>query len=191
MPVGALTRISFRAAGCLALLWSLLWTAGVRAADFDVVSASTRLEGGVYRLNARIDYRFSDAALEALQNGVPLTVELDMEVRRRRPWLWDETVYALTQRFRLEYHTLSRQYLASNLNSGERRGFPTRSGAVRFMGQIADFPFLDKSLLDPDERYEGALRARLDIEALPAPLRLLAYLSDDWRLASEWYSWPL
>ena len=191
MPAGELTRMPFRAAGWLALLWSLLWTASVWAAGFDVVDASTRLEGGVYRLNARIEYRFSDAALDALQNGVPLTVELDMEVRRRRPWLWDETVYTLTQRFRLEYHTLSRQYLVSNLNSGERRGFPTRSGALRFMGQIVDFPLLDNGLLDPNGRYEGALRARLDIEALPAPLRLLAYLSDDWRLASEWYSWSL
>ena len=137
------------------------------------------------------EYALYAAALDALQNGVPLTVELDMEVRRRRPWLWDETVYTLTQRFRLEYHTLSRQYLVSNLNSGERRGFPTRSGALRFMGQIVDFPLLDNGLLDPNGRYEGALRARLDIEALPAPLRLLAYLSDDWRLASEWYSWSL
>jgi hypothetical protein len=46
-------------------------------------------------------------------------------------------------------------------------------------------------LLVSDERYEGALRARLDIEALPAPLRVFAYLSDDWRLTSEWYTWPL
>lgn len=191
MPADPLTRIPFRAACGLVLLWALLWTAGAWAAGFDVVSASTRLEGGVYHLNARIDYRFSGAALEALQNGVPLTVELEMEVRRRRAWLWDETVYALAQRFRLEYHTLSRQYLVSNLNSGERRGFPTRSSALQFMGQIADFPFLDKGLLDPDQRYEGALRARLDIEALPAPLRVFAYLSDDWRLTSEWRTWPL
>jgi len=191
MPADPLTRIPCRAACGLVLLWALLWTAAAWAAGFDVVSASTRLEGGVYHLNARIDYRFSGAALEALQNGVPLTVELEMEVRRRRAWLWDETVYALAQRFQLEYHTLSRQYLVSNLNSGERRGFPTRSSALQFMGQIADFPFLDKGLLDPDQRYEGALRARLDIEALPAPLRVFAYLSDDWRLTSEWRTWPL
>ena len=173
------------------LLCALLWMTGAGAAGFDIVSASTRLEGGVYRLNARIDYRFSGAALEALQNGVPLTVELEMEVRRRRSWLWDETVYALTQRFRLEYHALSRQYLVNNLNSGERRGFPTRSSAVQFMGQINDFPFLDKGLLEPDVRYEGALRVQLDRETLPTPLRLVAYLSDDWRLASEWFTWPL
>jgi hypothetical protein len=189
----ALTRTDGFAAGWQSgvLLWVLLWTAGAGAAGFDIVSASTRLEGDVYRLNARIDYRFSGPALEALQNGVPLTVELEMEVRRRRSWLWDETVYALTQRFRLEYHALSRQYLVNNLNSGERRGFPTRSGALQFMGQINDFPLLDKGLLEKDVRYEGALRIQLDRETLPAPLRVVAYLSDDWRLASEWFTWPL
>lgn len=191
MSAGKRIWIPFRTAGLLVLLWGLLGAAGAWASGFEVIGASTKLEGGVYRLNARIEYHFSGPALEALQNGVPLTVELEMEVRRRRPWLWDETVYALTQRFRLEYHALSRQYLVNNLNSGERRGFSSRAAALQFMGQITDFPFLDKGLLTPGERYEGALRAWLDIESLPAPLRLFAHLSDDWRLTSEWYAWSL
>ncbi len=192
MPAAArMTARPARAARWLALWFGLLWAVGGHAAGFEVLSATTRLEGGVYRLNARIEYRFSTAALEALQSGVPLTIDIEMEVRRRRPWLWDETVYALTQRFQLEYHTLSRQYLVGNLNSGERRAFPTRAAALGFMGRIQDFPLLDQSLLTENERYEGALRVLLDIESLPAPLRLLAYLSDDWRLASEWRAWQL
>lgn len=175
----------------IVLLAGLLSAATAWASGFEVLSAATRLENGVYRLNARIEYRFSTVALDALQNGVPLTVALDMEVRRRRSWVWDETVYALTQRFQLEYHELSQQYLVSNLNSGERRAFPTRTAALGFMGRIQNFPLLDRSLLAEGERYEGALRVQLDIEALPAPLRLLAYLSDNWRLTSEWRTWPL
>jgi hypothetical protein len=173
------------------LLLGLLIAASVRAAGFDVISATTRLEGGVYRLNAQIEYHFGRAALDALQNGVPLTVEVEMEVRRHRPWLWDETVYTLAQRWRLEYHALSRQYLVTNLNSGERRAFPSQVIALQAMGRIKDFPLLDQTLLAPNERYDGALRARLDLDALPAPLRLFAHLSEDWRLASEWYAWPL
>lgn len=181
-----------RATVLLLVLVLLLATGGgVRAAGFEVIGAATRLEGGVYLLDARIEYHFSRAALDALQNGVPLTVRIDMEVRRRRPWLWDETVYKLAQRWRLEYHSLSRQYLATNLNSGERQGFPSRIIALQAMGRIRNFPLLDRTLLTPDARYEGALRARLDIDALPAPLRLFAYLSEDWRLTSAWYTWPL
>ena len=176
--------------GALVLL-ALLGMRSAWAAGFEVRAASTRLEQGVYRLNASIEYRFSNAALDALRNGVPLTVELQMEVRRRRPWVWDETVYTLAQRFRLEYHTLSRQYLVNTLNSGERRGFTTLGAALEFMGQVHDVPLLDQSLLPADGRYEGALQVRLDLEALPAPLRLFAYLSEDWRLSSEWFTWPL
>ncbi|MCB1921563.1 MAG: DUF4390 domain-containing protein [Candidatus Competibacteraceae bacterium] len=192
MSAGRLTRPYGQtlATGLISLLAflnaSLVWAAG-----FEIISASTRLEGDVYRLNAQIEYRFSQAAIEALKNGVPLTIELEMEVRRQRAWAWDETVYALSQRFRLEYHTLSRQYLVTTLNSGERRGFPTQSSALQSMGHITDFPFLDKGLLLPNQRYKGALRARLDVDALPTPLRLFAYISDDWRLASEWRVWRL
>ncbi len=192
MPAGALMQIRLRARLLVLLaLLVLLRVTDVQAAGFDVIEASTRLGDGVYRLNAQIEYSFSEPALDALQNGVPLTIELLMEVRRRRSWVWDETVYSLVQRFRLEYHALSRQYLVHNLNSGERRNFSTRPAALRFMGQIHEFPLLDRSLLAPDRRYEGALRAQLALDTLPTPLRLFAYLSEDWQLASEWYTWPL
>ena len=184
-------RWLYGAAGALALLWGLLGPSPGWAAGFEVIAATTKLEGGVYRLDARIDYHFSKPALEALQNGVPLIIALEMEVRRRRSWVWNETVYSLSQRFKLEYHALSRQYLVNNLNSKERRGFSSRAAALQFMGQINGFPLLDRGLLARDERYEGALRAWLDIESLPAPLRVFAYLSDDWRLTSEWYTWSL
>lgn len=192
MSAGALMQIRLRARLLVLLaLLVLLRVTDVQAAGFDVIEASTRLGDGVYRLNAQIEYSFSEPALDALQNGVPLTIELLMEVRRRRSWVWDETVYSLVQRFRLEYHALSRQYLVHNLNSGERRNFSTRPAALRFMGRIHEFPLLDRSLLAPDRRYEGALRAQLALDTLPTPLRLFAYLSEDWQLASEWYTWPL
>lgn len=167
------------------LSWSAL------AAGFQVIGADTRLAKGVYHLDARIEYDFSEATLDALRNGVPLTIQLQMEVLRRRDWVWDETVASLQQRFRLEYHALARQYLVTNLNSGELHSFPTQGTALEHLGRINGFPLLDKSLLQDGERYYARLRARLDIEALPAPLRLTAYLSRHWRLTSEWYVWPL
>lgn len=161
------------------------------AAGFQVLQATTRLEGDVYRLQAKLEYQLSAAAGEALHSGVPLTVAIDMEVRRRRKWAWDESVYSLAQRFRLEYHSLSQQYLVTNLNSGVRRAFPSQEEALHYMGQIKNFPLLDKKLLEPKQRYKGALRARLDLDELPTPLRLFAYISDDWRLSSAWRTWKL
>ena len=190
-PAARRLRIGGGLGRLAALLSLLLWAGPTLAAGFTVLEAATRLENGVYRLDAQIRYRFSQATLEALQNGVPLTVAIEMEVRRRRGWLWDETVYALSQRFQLEYHALSRQYLVNNRNSGERRAFPSQAAALDFMGHIRHFPLLDQGLLAPDTEYVGAIRAVLALDALPTPLRLMSYLSDDWRLDSAWYTWPL
>jgi hypothetical protein len=149
------------------------------------------LENGVYLLSARIVYRLGNTPREALENGVPLTINLEMDVIRNREWLWDETIAELEQKFRLEYHTLSRQYLVTNLNSGQVKSFPSLATATQFLGRIDDFPLLDASLLKSGESYYGQLRVNLDIDALPVPLQVVTYLFGDWQLSSEWYVWPL
>ncbi len=193
LPVRGSTRptLARQCWGLVPFIGLLLLTVTAWAADFKVISASTHLEKGIYLLDARIWYRFRGEPLEALQNGVPLTVELAIEVLRRRELLWDETIASLQQRFRLEYHSLSRQYVVSNLNSGEVKNFPELQAATQFLGRIDRFPLLDASLLTPGGSYFARLRAELNIDALPVPLQLVAYLSNDWRLISEWYTWPL
>ncbi len=176
----------------LGLLLGLLWlTTTALAADFRVVDANTQLDKGVYLLNAQLKLRFPDGPLDALQNGVPLIVDLDIQVFRQREWLWDEIAAQLQQRFRLEYHALSRQYVISNLNSGELRSFSDLKLAIDFLSRIQGFPLLDAGLLPRGGSYLVRMRATLDIEALPVPLQLVAYLSPEWRISSEWYTWPL
>jgi hypothetical protein len=176
---------------CLWMLLGLLILLPVRADEFQITNAATRLEGGVYLLDADIRYRLSDTVREALASSVPLTFVLRMQVRRERRWLWDITVATLEQRFRLQYHALAQQYVVTNLNNDALQSFPTLAAATEFMGQIGDFALLDRSLLESGQRYQVWLRAELDIEALPAPLRPVAYLSAQWRLSSEWATWPL
>ncbi|MEO5703307.1 MAG: DUF4390 domain-containing protein [Gammaproteobacteria bacterium] len=154
-------------------------------------SAATTLVSEVYVLNADIQYQFSPEVLEALENGVPLTMELNIEIRHPRRLLWDAQFTSLQQRYRIEYHALSQQYIVKNVNSGIQYNFPSRPDAIDAMGTIIDLPILDKRLLEPGRHYFGRLRASLDIEALPTPLLLLAYLSPQWHLTSEWYTWPL
>ncbi len=190
---GSFSRVTSlkRCCGIFLALSSLLLISLAWAAGFRVLSADTRLENGVYLLSARVVYRLGDTPREALENGVPLTIELEMEVMRKREWLWDETIAELQQKFRLEYHTLSQQYLVTNLNSGQVKSFPSLTTATQFLGRIDDFPLLDASLLESGESYYGQLRAILDIDALPVPLQPIAYLFGEWRLSSEWYPWPL
>jgi len=173
-------------------LWlGLLLVLPVHAADFFITGVHTRLKDNVYLLDAYVDYRFSDEALEALNNGVPLTFQLTIEIQRKRKWWLDADIADLQQRFRLQYHALSHQYLLQNLNSGAFYAFQSLTAARDAMGTLRDFPLLDKQLVKPDEKYEVLLHAELDIEALPSPLRPLAYITPAWRLNSDWYTWSL
>ena len=139
----------------------------------------------------RSDIRSSFNGATGTAAGVPLTIKLEIEIMRPREWLWDETFTTLKQRYQLQYHALTQQYLVKNLNSDIQYNYPTRQGSLEALGEISDLPLLDKRLLDSDVHYTARLRADLDVEWLPGPLRLLTYLSPQWRLQSEWYTWPL
>ena len=178
----------------LVLMSALCVAAFAHAAQpghFEVRDAATRLVDGVYQLNASIDYELSAEALEALENGVTLTLKVVIDVTRPRKYVWDDSVATLVQRYELSYHALARRYIVKNVNSGEQDSYPSRAGALAAVGTIRDLPLLDRKLLNPALSYEVRVRAVLDLNALPGPLRVLAYVTRNWHLSSEWYPCPL
>lgn len=158
---------------------------------FRILEASTRLVEEVYLLDARVAFDFTPEAIEALESGVPLVVELEIEVYEPRDMLWDSSVAKLYQRHRIEYRALADRYLVTNLNTGELGNHTSLAGALAALGRLRDFPMLDRRLLRVGVRYGARLRASLDVEALPLPLRPVAYLSSAWDLTSEWHDWLL
>jgi len=162
-----------------------------QANGFTIRSVSTHLEDKVYQLDANIDYQFSDSALEALRNGVPLIVLLDIKVEQKRNWWLNKTIADLQQGYLLLYHALTEKYIVNNLNSGAQDNYERLSTALNALGKVKDLPILDAHLADTDAHYIVRLRTRLDLESLPAPMRPLAYISSDWHLESDWYEWPL
>lgn len=166
-------------------------TASVQAEGIEINNVETRLVENVYWLNADIDFNFSNKTLDALKNGVPITIELNIVVSRHRDYLWDETIATLQQRYQLQYHALTKQYLLKNLNSTSIQSHSSLKTALAALGNIINFPLLDKNLLEDHQQYSARMRASVDVEALPVPLRLLAYITSGWRLSSEWYEWPL
>ncbi|MEO6696880.1 MAG: DUF4390 domain-containing protein [Gammaproteobacteria bacterium] len=183
------TLLGLLALGCVSAAWAQ--EGSIPLERFVVEHADSRLVEGVYVLDARISYHFNPDVMEALESGVPLTIELEIEIMRPREWMWNKTFTTLKQRYRLQYHALTQQYLLKNLNSDIQYNFPTRQGTLEALGEISDLPLLDNRLLDAGVHYTARLRADLDIESLPGPLRLLTYLSPQWRVQSEWYTWPL
>jgi len=199
-PGGGAGRLASRvvdhriASRWLILILSLSLTmvpALVLGADFRVKEVETRVEDGTYLLNARIDYRLTPEVLEALENGVPLVMLVHVQVRRSDAWIWEESVLDLQLRYTIRHRPLSDTYEVFRLPGTKGRSFVTREAAIAALGEIRDLHLIDQDRLAPDEAHEVQIKAALDIEELPLPLRPMAYLRPSWNLASGWTKWPL
>ena len=162
-----------------------------RAGYFDVRSATLTLVDGVQELDARLQLVLSAEALNALNSGITLTIELELEVIRVRRFLPDDGEATLTVRYELEYRPLSQRYIVSNTNSGDQDSFATLYSALNNLGRIQSLPVIDDAVLDPDGRYRIRLRARLSTRQYSAALRFIFFWRSEWDLKSEWFEWPL
>ena len=162
-----------------------------REGYFEVRSASTQQQEGVHVLDARLQLVLSSEALEALESGVTLTIEMQMQVIRVRRFLTDSVEAELAVRHELEYRPLSQRYIVRNLNSGDQDSFATLYSALNSLGRIQGLPVIDDELLLPDRVYRLRLRAMLNTQQYPAPLRLLFFWRGQWQLQSEWFEWLL
>jgi len=187
-------RWARRGVGAICALIVSLAPLGVaysKSQPFEIRSAESRLYQGVWFATALIDFRLSEEALTALDSGVVLTIEVQIRLDRVRRFWINKEIAMLEQSMELSYQPLSERYVVRNLNSGEQNSFATLFSALNNMGRIVDLPIIDASLLDADDQYEISLRAVLDQNTLPGPLRLLAFWSSGFRLESDWYVWML
>lgn len=179
--------VPFLLGGCL-----LLAAGWLQAAEFTVRDAKTRLVDGVYLLEADIRYQLSDTIHEALANGVPVTISLQIVIEQQRNYIWNKTLTQLQQHYSIQYHALSEQYIIKNIGRGSQQSFRSLNSALQAMGEIRRLPVFKQSLLkDTNAVYLVRLRSEVDINALPAPLRPEAWLSHEWKLSSEWFVCPL
>ena len=163
----------------------------VREGYFEVRSASSELIDGVHILDARLQLVLSSEALNALNSGVPLTIELQLQVIRVRRFYMDALDAELSVRFTLEYRPLSQRYIVRNLNSGDQDSFATLYSALNNLGRIEDLPVIDDALLASGRPYRVRARVMLQTQQYSAPLRLLFFWRSEWQLQSDWFEWTL
>ena len=158
---------------------------------FEVRSADLELKDGVFHLNARLDLPVSDAVRRGLAEGVPLTLEVDLDIERVRQLLPNSRVAELTQRYHLQYNAVSARYVLHNDNSGQQESTGTIEAALDALSEVHSLPVLDKSLIAADRRYEASVRAKIDYGTVPFSLRMLMFWVNEWHRESDWYTWTL
>ena len=126
----------------------------------------------------------SQQARAALQNGVSLTLRLEMELRSNEDMIENKHV---ARNFQLRYLPLSERFQFSvDIPPGQET-----FSRLRYV--LATMDALDVQLPSgplPPGNYELRTRVQLDESRLPAPMQLPALFSPQWRHDSDWSVWP-
>jgi len=172
---------------CLLLTLTTVLPGQLWAEPIAVQQVETQLQEDRYLLDATIHFELNETVLEALEHGVPLTIELQLQVVRRGAWFWEQNVVNLHLYRVLRFHALTGLYEIQDQKHERSQSFATRDIAIAALGEIQSLPVVEKKQLMVNESYIIELRAALDIESLPLTLRPLAYLTSDWNLSSKWH----
>lgn len=124
---------------------------------------------------------------EAINKGVALFFNFELELARPR-WYWfDEKPVEISQTYRLSYHALTRQY---RLSAGTLyQSFNSLGEALRLLARPRALP-IDRSRIKNGETYIASVRMRLDVNQLPKPFQLSALTNREWTLDSDWKRFP-
>ena len=175
----------------LVLLCCLLAARITVAEGIEITSVTSRLSAETYLLDAKLQFNFNPEALDALEHGVAIIIDVIIVIERERNWLWDPKVKEETLSFRLEQHPLSNRFLVTDMQSDNKRQFPTLEEALEFLGTIEGHFLINQTVLSEDKRYIGMIKAEVNTETLPPVIRSEAAVSKKWQLDSPWHEWTI
>ena len=155
----------------------------IRIASVDITPVDDALV-----LDADFDLELTPRLEDALQQGIPLYFVIEFDLTRGR-WYWfDQVVAHRTQKLRLWYHALTRQYRLSS-GGALHQSFDSLSEAQHALSHVRNWTVAERAAVQPDVVYRASLRMRLDTTELPKPFQVSALANRDWKLASDWRRW--
>lgn len=177
--------------GGLGILFILLLSLSDVQADFAVIGGSSVVERNRLRTDAQLDLALERAPVEALLAGIPLSLSIDIGLYRIKGQMWKKKIANWHYRYILDYHRLSGRYSIKNVASDQMKTFTTLVEALNSLSLVHISEKLSISIHE-SERLQVRMRARLEKNELPPPLRLIAYFFRDWQhTSSGWQHWEI
>lgn len=140
-------------------------------------------------LNADFELQLSSTMLDTIRRGVPLYFVVEFELSRGR-WYWlDDVAVRATRERRVSYAPLTEQYRIAT--AGFSQNITNAEDIKRVLSRVRSWTIADKGKLKPGEKFEAAIRFRLDTAQLPKPFQLNTFGSREWNLSSDWHRWAV
>jgi hypothetical protein len=172
-----------------ASMWIVVTSAAFAADEATIRNPKLEATDDGYQVSADIDFQLTSSMKEAVSKGVPLYFVVEFEISKGR-WYWfDQSLAKASRDRRVSYAPLTDQYKISV--SGVSQNVATIEDVQRLLSRVRSWTVLQKGRLKPGEKYEAAIRFRLDNAQLPKPFQLDILASKDWNLSSDWVRWTV
>ena len=170
------------------LLLLLLVAQTVFAGHIDILETRVWLQDESYLLDADLGYEPDEKVMEALGNGIPVVFRISFVVEEQG--LISRELASREVDFTVRFRSLAAFYEVTN-SDGARRTFVSRAALFTYLGELRGIPLVSTTELEPGKNYRYLVKAELDIDSLPLPMRPMAWFSPVWKLSSGWKEWPL
>lgn len=170
--------------GCGGFTPLTTWAAGEFATT--IKQAQVELLDNNYVLNAEINYNLSPIAKAALLKGIALTWTIPVVLQQKRDYFWPKELSRVDLRYQVQYFALLNVYRVKAEHTGQVSNFGSLTAALNAISVVHALFIVDKKQISPDDAYQVKLKVNFEREALPTPLRPIAYFKQQWDLSSDW-----
>jgi len=178
---------------CLAFL--VLFSSAIKAetpeVGIEVINVSSHMGDRVHYMDAFIKTKLPEYMVHAVKNGVPLPLTLQIEVKESQDWWFDKSLVTIEQQYILHYLSLVDLVRVTNLTAGSSYTVGSIKRALKKIGVINQFPLLDNEHFKVQNTLYARIRLKVNVNALPQPLRTDTLLGGSWDLSSDWKEWIL
>jgi hypothetical protein len=135
------------------------------AERFEVRNAYVELVNGSWQLDVRLDLALAQAAQQAFEEGVPLTLKLEVEATVERRLLLDEDVVSMTREWQLAYDAIAERFVVTDGATGAHVSH--RHAGARALSRISGITIADTASCPEGQRFDARARDFRD-RRLPA-----------------------
>jgi hypothetical protein len=154
------------------------------AAEAKIKRIEPLIGEGHLTMDLDLNLKLSPIVIDAAERGVPLYFTLDIKITSPRWWWWDRQIVETSLTRRLFYNTLTQQWRVATGDLFLPVGSLQEGVAV--LEKVRGWPVAPLDRFEPNIKYDGSVRIRLDTSHLARPLQLDARNRGAWSLTSPW-----
>ena len=158
------------------------------AASPDVVNIGVGTKGKYVVVNARLIDGFTESIKKAIENGVPMGLTFEVELRQENTAWLDSLISSNKIRHKVQFDSLKKIYRFSESGKNIRRKKITRKDSryQKLMLTLRDIPIAPIYKLDPNEKYYVRVKADLETDRFWFPFNYIFFFVPFSEFETSW-----